>query len=49
MMGTSLLAMPWALYQAGLGLGILLMLLMALVAFYTAYRVVESPQGLSLF
>jgi sodium-coupled neutral amino acid transporter 9 len=48
MMGTSLLAMPWALYQAGLGLGILLMLLMALVAFYTAYRVVESPQGLTL-
>lgn len=46
-MGTSLLAMPWALYQAGLGLGILLMLIMALIAFYTAYRVVESPQGLS--
>lgn len=49
MMGTSLLAMPWALYQAGLGLGIFLMLFMAFIAFYTAYRVVESPQGLSKF
>lgn len=47
MMGTSLLAMPWALQQAGLGLGICLMLLMAFLALYTAYRVVQSPQGLS--
>lgn len=46
MMGTSLLAMPWALHQAGLVLGILLMLLMAGIAFYTAYRVVQSPQSL---
>lgn len=46
MMGTSLLAMPWALQQAGLVLGILLMLLMAGIAFYTAYRVVQSPQSL---
>lgn len=45
-MGTSLLAMPWALQQAGLVLGIFLMLLMAAIAFYTAYRVVQSPQSL---
>lgn len=48
MMGTSLLAMPWALHQAGLVLGILLMLLMAGIAFYTAYRVVQSPQSLAM-
>lgn len=49
MMGTSLLAMPWALQQAGLGLGLILMLLMAFIALYTAYRIVQSPQGLSRF
>uniref|UniRef100_A0A914XPY3 Amino acid transporter transmembrane domain-containing protein n=1 Tax=Plectus sambesii TaxID=2011161 RepID=A0A914XPY3_9BILA len=48
MMGTSLLAMPWALYQAGLGLGLFLMLAVAALALYTAYRIVESPQGLGL-
>lgn len=46
MMGTSLLAIPWALQQAGFGLGLFLILLMAMIAFYTAYRVVESPKGL---
>lgn len=49
MMGTSLLAMPWALQQAGLVLGVLLMAAMAFLALYTAYRVVESPLGLSEF
>ncbi|CAD5221798.1 unnamed protein product [Bursaphelenchus okinawaensis] len=48
MMGTSLLAMPWALAQAGLGLGVVLMALMAFLALYTAYRVVQSPQGITL-
>ncbi|CAD5227086.1 unnamed protein product [Bursaphelenchus xylophilus] len=48
MMGTSLLAMPWALAQAGLGLGVTLMALMAFLSLYTAYRVVESPRGLTL-
>ncbi|CAJ0601726.1 unnamed protein product [Cylicocyclus nassatus] len=47
MMGTSLLAMPWALQQAGLFWGIFLMLALALLCFYTAYRVLESPKGLS--
>jgi hypothetical protein len=38
--------MPWALQQAGLGLGIFLMLFMAAIALYTAYRVIESPKGI---
>uniref|UniRef100_A0A914EHN2 Amino acid transporter transmembrane domain-containing protein n=1 Tax=Acrobeloides nanus TaxID=290746 RepID=A0A914EHN2_9BILA len=48
MMGTSLLAMPWALNQAGLVFGIFLMLAMAFIAVYTAYRVVQSPQNLTM-
>jgi sodium-coupled neutral amino acid transporter 9 len=47
MMGTSLLVMPWALQQAGFAWGIFLMMAMALIAFYTAYRIVESPHNLS--
>lgn len=46
MMGTSLLAMPWAIHQSGFGLGVFLMIFMAFVAFYTAYRVIQSPQNL---
>ncbi|PIC34182.1 hypothetical protein B9Z55_013913 [Caenorhabditis nigoni] len=46
MMGTSLLAMPWALQQAGLVLGIFIMLAMAGICFYTAYIVIESPKRL---
>lgn len=46
MMGTSLLAMPWALQQAGLVLGIIIMLSMAAICFYTAYIVIESPKRL---
>ncbi|CAI2350081.1 unnamed protein product [Caenorhabditis sp. 36 PRJEB53466] len=46
MMGTSLLAMPWALQQAGLVLGVLIMLVMAAICFYTAYIVIESPKRL---
>ncbi|KAI6176231.1 hypothetical protein M3Y97_00776200 [Aphelenchoides bicaudatus] len=48
MMGTSLLAMPWALQQAGLGLGAFLVLFMGFVACYTAYRIIESPKDLAL-
>lgn len=46
MMGTSLLAMPWALQQAGFGLGIFFILLMGLTSFYTAYIVIKSPNGI---
>ncbi|KAI6233785.1 putative sodium-coupled neutral amino acid transporter 9 [Aphelenchoides fujianensis] len=48
MMGTSLLAMPWALQQAGLGLGVFLILFMGSVALFTAYRVIESPKNLAM-
>uniref|UniRef100_A0AC35THY4 Nudix hydrolase domain-containing protein n=1 Tax=Rhabditophanes sp. KR3021 TaxID=114890 RepID=A0AC35THY4_9BILA len=48
MMGTSLLAMPWALGQAGFALGSFLILLMAAISLYTAYRVIQSPNGLIL-
>nr|CDJ84910.1 Amino acid transporter domain containing protein [Haemonchus contortus] len=47
MMGTSLLAMPWALQQAGLFFGLFLMLSLAMLCFYTAFRVVDSPQGIT--
>ena len=48
MLGTAILSMPWALYQAGFLLGLFLMLGMAALAFYTAYRVVQSPKGLTI-
>ncbi|KAI6229400.1 hypothetical protein M3Y95_00527200 [Aphelenchoides besseyi] len=48
MMGTSLLAMPWALQQAGLGLGVFLILFIGSVALFTAYRVIESPKNLAM-
>ncbi|CAJ0959259.1 unnamed protein product, partial [Mesorhabditis belari] len=48
MMGTSLLAMPWAMQQAGLALGIFLMISIAGLSLYTAYRVVQSPKHLPL-
>lgn len=45
MMGTSLLSMPWALEQAGLGLGLFLMLLVAGLCLYTAYRIIQVYQS----
>ncbi|CAI5449379.1 unnamed protein product [Caenorhabditis angaria] len=48
MMGTSLLAMPWALQQAGLVGGIVIMLALAGLCFYTAYIVIESPKRMHL-
>lgn len=38
MMGTSLMTMPWAFGQAGFVGGIVIMLLMAGIALYTATR-----------
>lgn len=46
MIGTSLLSMPWALGQAGLALGVGLMVLMALITCYTAYRTVKSADDI---
>jgi len=37
MMGSSILAMPWAIEQAGLLAGIMIILGMSAVCFYTAY------------
>ncbi|GAB6028939.1 hypothetical protein CHUAL_004734 [Chamberlinius hualienensis] len=40
MLGSSLLSMPWAISQAGFTFGIVIMLIMATICFYTAYRIV---------
>eukprot|EP00047_Mylnosiga_fluctuans_P024926 m.176149 g.176149 ORF g.176149 m.176149 type:complete len:529 (+) comp9957_c1_seq2:2131-3717(+) len=45
MMGTSVLAMPWALNQAGFSLGICLMLGMATLACFTCVIVIRSGEG----
>ncbi|CAB3406200.1 unnamed protein product [Caenorhabditis bovis] len=47
MMGTSLLAMPWALQQAGLVWGIVIMLVMAALCFYTAFIIIDSPKRIA--
>jgi len=41
MMGTSLLSMPWALQQAGLLMGIGMMVLVSGLCVYTAYRILQ--------
>ena len=41
MMGTSLLAMPWALMQAGLVNGLVWMAVIAALCLYTAYRIIQ--------
>ncbi|KAF7262577.1 hypothetical protein EG68_00168 [Paragonimus skrjabini miyazakii] len=46
MMGTSILAMPWALSQAGFSFGIVLILFVAGIACYTAYLAVQSTEDL---
>ncbi|KAA3678666.1 solute carrier family 38 (sodium-coupled neutral amino acid transporter), member 9 [Paragonimus westermani] len=46
MMGTSILAMPWALSQAGFSFGIVLILFVAGIACYTAYLTVQSTEDL---
>ena len=42
MMGTSLLAVPWAIEAAGLFTGIFIVLLMTIIAYYTALIVIKS-------
>ncbi|KAK7488484.1 hypothetical protein BaRGS_00020269 [Batillaria attramentaria] len=42
MMGTSLLSMPWAIQQAGYVCGIVMLVVMAFIMGYTAYRVLKS-------
>ncbi|XP_064624840.1 neutral amino acid transporter 9-like [Lineus longissimus] len=48
LMGTSILSMPWAIAEAGFGLGICLLLFMCGLSLYTAYRVMKSPEGLDI-
>lgn len=47
MVGTSLLSLPWAMAQAGLALGMILIVAMGLIATYTAFRVVQSAKNTS--
>ncbi|XP_022319194.2 neutral amino acid transporter 9-like [Crassostrea virginica] len=44
MMGTSILSMPWAIRQAGFLTGISLLVFMALLMFYTSYRILKAMQ-----
>lgn len=39
--GSSLLAMPWSVERAGLGLALILMLTVSTLAVYTAYRLLN--------
>jgi len=41
MLGTSLLSMPWALQQAGILMGIAMMILLTGISLYTAYRILQ--------
>jgi sodium-coupled neutral amino acid transporter 9 len=41
MTGTSLLSMPWAIDRAGLIPAVILLMGMAAISFYTAYRILE--------
>eukprot|EP00045_Choanoeca_perplexa_P009838 m.96323 g.96323 ORF g.96323 m.96323 type:complete len:589 (-) comp15046_c0_seq2:85-1851(-) len=45
MMGSSVLAMPWAIDQAGFELGLAAMVVMASLAFYTCSIVLDSGKG----
>ncbi|EGD82433.1 hypothetical protein PTSG_11963 [Salpingoeca rosetta] len=45
MMGTSVLAMPWAISQAGFALGLLCIVIMCGLALYTCQIVLASGQG----
>lgn len=45
MMGTSVLAMPWAIDQAGFGLGVAIVILMCLVCMYTCQLVLRYGEG----
>lgn len=41
MMGTSILSMPWALEKAGFACGLCIMVVLAGICLYTAYRVIQ--------
>ncbi|CAL1291015.1 unnamed protein product [Larinioides sclopetarius] len=41
MMGSSLLSMPWAIQEAGFAAGLIILFVMGILCFYTAYRIVN--------
>ena len=45
MMGTSVLAMPWAIAQAGFAMGLVCIVFMCALALYTCQIVLSSGQG----
>ncbi|VDM54373.1 unnamed protein product [Angiostrongylus costaricensis] len=48
MMGVSTLCIPWGLYQAGFGFGLLLLVAVGMITSYTAYLVTSSKNKLGL-
>ncbi|KAI3384509.1 hypothetical protein SNEBB_011410 [Seison nebaliae] len=48
MMGTSLLNMPWAIDQAGLVLGVIIILTMCAICFYTCTLILESRNAVHI-
>ncbi|XP_003745730.1 sodium-coupled neutral amino acid transporter 9 homolog [Galendromus occidentalis] len=46
MLGTSMLTMPWAVAQAGIGASIICFVIVGALCLYTTYRVVDSPRFL---
>ncbi|KAE9419764.1 hypothetical protein Angca_005888 [Angiostrongylus cantonensis] len=46
MMGVSILSMPWGLYQAGFGFGLLLLVAVGMIISYTAYLITLSKNKL---
>ena len=45
MMGTSLLTMPWAIQQAGLGMGIALIIIVGAMCLFTCRLVLITGEG----
>ena len=41
MMGTSLLAVPWAMQQSGLAIGLVIMFVMTIISLYTATIIID--------
>ena len=42
MMGSSLLAVPWAIKSSGLAMGFGIVVIMTIIAYYTAYIIIDS-------
>ncbi|XP_014784211.1 sodium-coupled neutral amino acid transporter 9 isoform X2 [Octopus bimaculoides] len=47
MMGTSILSIPWALKMAGFANGVVLLILMAALMCYSAYRIISITHGMA--